>query len=35
MEATPDMHLAKSKLVVFLQEPNPEEKIQVGRIVSG
>jgi len=31
-EATPDIHLAKNKLVVFLQEPNPEEKIQVGRI---
>jgi phage/plasmid-associated DNA primase len=31
-EATPDMYYAKNKLVVFLQEPNPDEKIQVGRI---
>jgi P4 family phage/plasmid primase-like protien len=31
-DATPDIHYAKNKLAVFLQEPNPEEKIQVGRI---
>lgn len=31
-EATPDMQYAKNKLVVFLQEPNPDEKIQVGRV---
>lgn len=31
-EATPDMYYSKNKLAVFLQEPNPDEKIQVGRI---
>ncbi|KAF8574770.1 hypothetical protein K439DRAFT_813563 [Ramaria rubella] len=31
-DATPDMYYARNKLVVFLQEPNPDEKIQVGRI---
>ena len=30
--ATPDIQYTKNKLAVFLQEPNPEEKIQVGRI---
>jgi P4 family phage/plasmid primase-like protien len=30
--ATPDMSHIESKLVVFLQEPNPEEKIKTGRI---
>jgi P4 family phage/plasmid primase-like protien len=31
-EATPDMQYAKDKLVVFLPEPNPDERIQVGRL---
>jgi phage/plasmid-associated DNA primase len=30
-DATPDIHYAQNRLVVFLQEPNPDEKIQVGR----
>jgi len=31
-DATPDMYYAKNKLVVFLQEPNPDERLQVGKI---
>lgn len=29
-QASPDMAFAKNKLAVFIQEPNPEEKIQIG-----
>jgi P4 family phage/plasmid primase-like protien len=31
-EATPDVQYSQNRLVVFLQEPNPEERIQVGRM---
>jgi P4 family phage/plasmid primase-like protien len=31
-EATPDIQYSQNRLVVFLQEPNTDDKIQVGRI---